>query len=1067
VDPAEFKPYLTQVGALYDALQRAKENEDEDGLQLTRRRSKIDEFTDLLEENQKGKSSISRKTSWASLSSLATLDAPSPRRRSSGGPGKRATQALAPLSTIPNVYFDDDFHLENPRTFDIVSERSEVVRPAPGTPDDRKNSNGTAIGPRKALATNAILQEKLSWYMDTIEVHLISAISTASSSFFAALGSLRELHSEAADSVARIKELREELEALDKEMALGGLDIVNKRRRRENLKQLGDAVRQLKSIVEAVGKCETFVDGDEVERALDAMDALEKLIHGEQTDGDAKVLDIPRQEHICDLSGATALQGVGNGLIVLRFRIGKIFESRFIQALLGDLQRHIATTSVEDTLQRWSSASQRARGGHSREKSMFLLEPSYLATDDEFRSELLSNLNGLYRADHASPATAAYRDAVLHEIKFIIKRPLPSSNDDDTDSVMSMSTAGGTRQRSQQEKSTILARNLRNLDPATAEETLVKIYIGVGEALRRLGTQVKVLLDVTSTLDGSSPGSPASIGPRSPPRTPNIGSIEGRVSSDRARDERKEPSRQIQEELHQALDMSNLLGQAVDIAQNQIVKVLRVRTDQSVRQKPTRFLRYFTLNLLFANECEAVSGRSGTALKNVVNSQIKEFIQLLGNSQQQELAKGMDADLWAAKDFTESDEVRLSRILEGSDRDPEAWNIGSKVWLPYDESYDSTLRNGTNGNDPETTQSASSREKTRPATIESESFILPFSAILCLRGLEPFMELITGIPSLTADISALLLSYLQLFNSRCTQLILGAGATKIAGLKNILAKHLALASRALSFVAALVPYIREFVRRHVAPGPAASALMGEFDKVRRVYQEHQENISEKLVEIMSGRATTSIKAMKAIVWDEPSDRQVSAYMETLTKETATLHRVLGRHLPEGTVLGIMQPVFASYREQLGAAFREARVETEAGKERYVVPVSHFCHHFPCNTNASFPPTECSAMPTTSPSRPPASTARATSERPSSPSHVTGNCPSKSRPRRLRRPSPSRKSPPRTRRRCPIPRYRLRRKRMEQKGKEVEKGMGRADEKKKTNGTTLTRGYGLRRRKRSG
>lgn len=934
VDPAEFKPYLAQVGSLYDALQRAKEAEDEEGSQLTKKLGNNDEFADLLPGSPKGRKSIARSGSLASISSLTPLDTPSPRRRSSGAVGRRAPQGPAPLSTIPSVYFDDDFHLENPRTFDIVSERSEVVRPTPGSAEERKNLNGVAVGQRKALATNAILQEKLSWYMDTIEVHLISAISAASSSFFVVLGSLRELHSEAADSVARIKQLREELEALDKEMALGGLELVQKRRRRENLKQLGDAVRQLKSIAEAVGKCEAYVDEGEVEKALDAMESLEKLIHGQQTEGDAKVLDVVRQETISDLSGAIALQSVDNDLTVLRFRVGKTFETRFKNALIGDLRRHVETTSFTDTLLRWSSASARARGGHSREKSAF---PSYLVTDNDFRSELLSNLNGLYRSNHTSPATAAYRDAVLHEIKHIIKAPLPSSNDDDTDSVMSMSTAGGNKPRSQQERSTILARNLRNLDPASAEDTLVKIYIGVGEALRRLGTQVKVLLDVTSTLDGSSPGSTSPSGPRSPSRMSNIDSIDSRVSIGKP----LESSRHIQEELHQALDMSNLLGQAVDIAQNQIVKVLRVRTDQSIRQKPTRFLRYFTLNLLFANECEAVSGRSGTVLKTLVNSQIKDFIQLLGNSQQQDLAKGMDGDTWSAKDFSESDTVHLSRILEGGDRDPEVWSVGSKVWLPYDEGSDSIISNGTNGVDTETAQTNSSKKEVRSATIESEEFILPSSAIICLRGLEPFMELITGIPSLTPDISGLLVSYLQLFNSRATQLILGAGATRIVGLKNITAKHLALASRALAFISTLIPYIREFVRRHVGAGPQASALMGDFDKVRRAYQEHQVSISDKLIEIMSGRVTICIRAMKAIKWDEPSDRTPSPYMETLTKETATLHRVLSKQLPDSTVIGIMEPVFRSYREQLGKAFQEAVVETEGGKQRMRADADHF------------------------------------------------------------------------------------------------------------------------------
>jgi vacuolar protein sorting-associated protein 54 len=515
VDPTDFKPYLTQVGALYDALQRAKENEEDGGTQLFRKSSKADDFSDLLELDRRSSTrpNLSRQASLASLAS--SIENPTVRRRSSGGPGRRAAHAPTPLSTIPNVYFEEDFHLENPRTFDVVSERSEVVRPVPGTPDERKGSNGNAVGPRKALATNAILQEKLSWYMDTIEVHLISSISTASTSFFAALGSLRELHSEAADSVERIKALRKELTALDEELVVGGLNIVNKRRRRENLKQLSDAVQQLKQIVECVASAESLVDSGDVEKALDAIDDLEKLISGEIASG-VTAKDV----HLRDLRGAIALQGVTNDLDTLRFRIGKVFEVRFLNALMGDLRRHVESVSLPDTLQRWNSASQRSRGGHNREPSVY---PAYLTMKDDFRSELLSNLSGLHRARHTSPATAAYRDSVLREIRSIIRRPLPASNDEDADSMMSASTMGGGRQRTQSEKSTILARNLRALEPEDAEELLKKTYIGVGETLRRLGTQVKVLLDVTSTL-----GEPASNGMKSPPRGPNVAVLDGR-----------------------------------------------------------------------------------------------------------------------------------------------------------------------------------------------------------------------------------------------------------------------------------------------------------------------------------------------------------------------------------------------------------------------------------------------------------------------------------------------------------------------------------------------------------
>ena len=75
--------------------------------------------------------------------------------------------------------------------------------------------------------------------------------------------------------------------------------------------------------------------------------------------------------------------------------------------------------------------------------------------------------------------------------------------------------------------------------------------------------------------------------------------------------------------------------------------------------------------------------------------------------------------------------------------------------------------------------------------------------------------------------------------------------------------------------------------------------------------------------------------MKKIDWDAPSSGQgVSPYMETLVKETMTLHKVLSKHLPDVTVQTIMGPVFASYREQWGKAFAEVGLQTVAGKERY-------------------------------------------------------------------------------------------------------------------------------------
>ncbi|KAE9973983.1 hypothetical protein Vi05172_g5645 [Venturia inaequalis] len=939
VDPSSFRPYLAQIGSLFEA--RARREEDDQQSQWARKEkgsAKEEDFADSLERRLRGEQQRSRPGSrQGSTTTLSPINSPQPRRLSGSTP--RRPMAVTPLSTIPGVYFDENFHLENPRTFDIVSERSEVVRTPLSADDESKGTNGflangAAPLPRKALATNAILQEKLSWYLDTVEIHLISSISAASKSFFAALGSLKDLHSEAADSVAKIKLLREDLSRLDKDMAIGGLEIVAMKQRKENLRKLSDAVQQLNDVIQGATHCEDLVDQGELEIALDRISILEEFTCGRMRSNsniDLTWLCPKPQRQILDLRRLKALEGFGEGMDQVRARIGKAYEIRFLEALLGDLRHHITAVPHADTLQRWASASQRSRGGGHTTGP--LTTPAYLHTDGALRQNLSVILNGLSRSKSTVTASLAFRDAVTREMKNIVRHHMPSSSNDDAESMASIST-NRSRVTSQQDKSARLAANLRAMGPDDAEQLLTNMYTGVGEGLRRLQTQVKMLLDVTSAQAMPSSGT------KSPPRSPGMASID--ASASRARSN----STPLQVELMQALDLSSLLGTAVDSAQTQITKILKVRTNESTSLPLPQFLRYFTLNRLFADECEAVSGRSGAALKGVVNNHITDFIGHMARAERDRMEDLIDKDRWEAKDFRELDGVVLSQVLEGMSSDPGRWLAHNYIWeqLPEYQTNGSTVdpaKTTTNGN------GTSAKEAAKPAIIDEEKYTLVESAISLLHGISRFQILIACIPSISTEVSNQLLEYLRFFNSRVCQMVLGAGATRsTAALKNINTKHLALSSQTLSFVITLIPYVREFVRRR--PGMIGEKL-AEYDKTKRLYQDHQVSINEKLVEIMSSRASAHVKAMRNMDFDAEADKEngkdedagkVSKHIETLTKETTVLHRTLSKYLPDMHVSMIMSPVFANYREQWGEAFKGAGVKTESGKSRLLRDAEH-------------------------------------------------------------------------------------------------------------------------------
>lgn len=890
VDTSAFSSYLNNVGSLYDAFQRAKAAANEGAAQLFQHRQ---EGLERPPFTRRDTSDYGPASPTGSVRTLSPPASPQLRRKSSGRP-RRDPHAPTPLSTIPAVYFEENFELENPRTFDVVSERSDVLpKQAPGGASANGAAKTAATTDRKALHTNAILQEKLSWYMDTVEVHLISSIASASSSFFAALGSLKELHSEATDSIDSIETLRASLKTLDEEMANGGLEIVKLKRRRQNIAKLENAVEQLCEAVEKAQECERWLEASDLDKANDCVDELEALVSGRPATTDRPEETAPR----IDLRQLKALEGMTEGIAQLRLQVGRGFEGKFIDALLEDLRQHINGVPPKETLQRWAHSSMRNRGDQNRAKPV---SPAYLKTNDSLRPALLAALAGLSSSGLASRAASAYREAVMRELKTLIRRRLPSSTDDDADSTTSTSTRTTSRKLTQQEKSAILARNLRTLDGTEAEELLVAVYTSVSEALRRLGQQVKVLLDVTISMEPTAmPGS-------------------------------RRGSSAIRDEVTQALDLSALLGQAVDVVQNQITKVLKVRTEQTTHLPSAQLLRFYTLNRLFADECEQVSSRAGESLKEVVNNQVKDFLQVFADNEKQKIANTLDADRWEAKEFTSSDNAILARILESMTKTPAAWTEYTKLWETEDSKPDNHV-NGANSKNDETATSTP-----QSAIIDEQKFVLVNSAIAALHGLDRFLSLNAGVPTFASDTTMRMLDYLKFFNSRCQQLVLGAGATRSAGLKNITTKNLALASQACSFLIALLPYMREFIRRS-SPGHASASVLPEFDKVKRVIYDHQGSIRDKLVEIMSSRSNAHVNAFKKIDWDGLTEEQRQAIctppVELLCKETATLHKVLSRHVGEMDIAMIMTPIFAQYAREWTKAVRETVVGSEVAKTK--------------------------------------------------------------------------------------------------------------------------------------
>lgn len=93
----------------------------------------------------------------------------------------------------------------------------------------------------------------------------------------------------------------------------------------------------------------------------------------------------------------------------------------------------------------------------------------------------------------------------------------------------------------------------------------------------------------------------------------------------------------------------------------------------------------------------------------------------------------------------------------------------------------------------------------------------------------------------------------------------------------------------------LVPYIREAYRRHL--DPKQFVLLTEFDRLKRDFQEHQNEVHAKLVAIMGEVLNGYIKSLQEVQWEAPrGNQEANQYMLDLVKQTVTLHKVLSKFL---------------------------------------------------------------------------------------------------------------------------------------------------------------------------
>lgn len=262
---------------------------------------------------------------------------------------QKPQQSLPALDQVPSLYMKEDFDLTLPRTFNAVTANELAASSKDGT------SGQSSLGD---LATDQMLQEKLSHYLDIVEMHLAHEISIRSASFFSALSNLQSLHSQSELALARLIPLKQELTEIDESSATKGLLIVAAGAKRRKLQDITQAIDRLKEVWRAAQQAADLADSGEWEGALGLVEEVEEALSAMPGDNGAE------QPAGFPLTKLTALRQMPDRLLHIRTSIGRALHSELTSVLAHEMEERIPEYSDE---QDWESfkvkekASERTR----------------------------------------------------------------------------------------------------------------------------------------------------------------------------------------------------------------------------------------------------------------------------------------------------------------------------------------------------------------------------------------------------------------------------------------------------------------------------------------------------------------------------------------------------------------------------------------------------------------------------------------------------------------------------------------------------------------------------------
>ncbi|XP_041260414.1 vacuolar protein sorting-associated protein 54 isoform X2 [Onychostruthus taczanowskii] len=689
------------------------------------------------------------------------------------------------LEQVPKIFMKPDFALEDSLTFNAVLPWSHF-------------STAGGKGNRDA-ASSKLLQEKLSHYLDIVEVNIAHQISLRSEAFFHAMTSQHELQDYLRKTSQAVKLLREKISKIDKVMCEGSLRVLRLSLTRNNCIKAYNKLKLMATVHQTQPTVQLLLSTSEYVGALDLIATTQEVLQQE-------------------LQGIHSFRHLGSQLCELEKLIDKMMIAEFSTYARNDLNRPLEddcqileeerlVSLVFGLLKQRKLNFYEIYGDEMITTAKNIIKQCVVNTVsqiEEIDTEVVVKLADQMRMMNF-PQWFDLLKNIFSKFTIFLKRVKATLNTIRSVVFLVLDKNQKTRDLEDTLQKSSAKESMVDSEVAylTHEGMFISDAFGDGE----LPAGAADSASQRNTSPNSEPCSSDSVS--EPECTTDSSSSKEHTSSSvtpggvemMIGEDMKLTDLEL---VRLANNIQELLYNASDICHDRSVKFLMARAKDGFLEKlnSNEFVTLSRLMEGFILDTEQICGRKSMSLRGALQSQANRFVNRFHEERKTKLSLLLDNERWKQAEVPAEFQDLVDSVSDG------------RISLPE--------------------KKPTATEERKPAEfliVEGQKYATVGTVLLLIRIILEYCQCVDNIPSITTDMLTRLSDLLKYFNSRSCQLVLGAGALQVVGLKTITTKNLALSSRCLQLIVHYIPIIRAHFEARLQP--KQFSMLRHFDHITK------------------------------------------------------------------------------------------------------------------------------------------------------------------------------------------------------------------------------------------